>query len=477
MTVTLNIDSQSIRLLSYRANQVELWETLDLPPGVIKDGLILDPPLVANLLKEHFQTFKLPPQQVKVCLTGLSFIYRVLILPNLKTKKLRSAVERATQKEITLPLENLYLDWQIINQTDRDLEIFVMGIARQMVDVLLTTLKLAGISLQSLELKAVALARAAIHKNALVVDCEPAAFEILVIREGVPVTIYRVSPKNGMSTLEDNLNQMLSELNRTIDYYNLNHPKNLLTQTTPVMLSGSLCEDKETCQAIVQRIGHNVEFFNSPLNLPPDFPILAFAANLGLLYQSQPHSKSKTPDSIDLIQARRRALSHPLPIKNVVLSGILAGALLLLALVWMTRQQAANQSASLLLKADRLNQELHLANQQLQQANQIQTQITALTGETEMIQTERLEMTGKGELASILTSITQNLPPGTVFTKISSQPNKITIDGLASGREAIVNYIYCLEKQGSYSEVRIALIDANPDQSDLGNSFRIVIER
>jgi len=71
----------------------------------------------------------------------------------------------------------------------------------------------------------------------------------------------------------------------------------------------------------------------------------------------------------------------------------------------------------------------------------------------------------------------QNLPSGTVITQISSQPNKITIDGLASGREAIVNYIYSLEKQGSYSEVRIALIDAGPDQSKLGNSFRIVIER
>ena len=474
MIVTLNIDNRRIRLVSQHAGRVESWQTLDLPPGVIKNGLILDPPAVAALLKERFRTLKLSPQRVKVCLTGLDFIYRVLNLPNLKTLKLRSAVERATQKEVALPLDNLYLDWQVINETDRELEIFVMGIGRQMVDVLLTTLKLAGISLETMELKALALARSISHKNALVVDCEPDAFEILIVQGGVPVTIHRVSPKNEMSTLGDNLNQMMTELNRTIDYFNLNHPENSLTQATPVILTGSLCDDSAARNLIVQGIGHAVEYISSTLSLPANFPASTFAANLGLLNQSQ---KSKLSANVDLIKARRRTLSHPIPIRKMITSGVIAAALLLLALIWTARHQAAEQAADLQLRANNLNQELIMANQALKQANLITEQITAITSETQKLASERKELTGKGNLAVVFGALTQNLPSGSYFTQISSLPDKITVDGQAGSREDIVNYIHSLENGGLFAEVRIALIDTTGDASNTSNTFRIVIER
>jgi Tfp pilus assembly protein PilN len=477
MTVSLNIDNQRIRLVSQHANRVDLWQILELPPGAIKDGMILNPPAVAALLKDHFQASKLPAQQVKVELTGLSFVYRVLTLPRLKPAKLKSAVERATQKEIALPLENLYLDWQIIKQNEQEIEIFVLGIARQMVDVLLDTLKLAGISLQTLELKALALARAVSHPEALVVDCEPSSFEILVVREGIPVTIHRVSPKNEMSTFEDNLNQMMNELNRTIDYFNLNHPGSPLTQATPVMLSGSLCDEPESRRLITQSIGHTVELFSSSMVLPGNFPISTFAANLGLLSQSPSAVKGKNMECIDLVRARRRVLSHPVKPQQLVFSGVIVAALLILTLLWFIRQQAVEQSSALQIRAASIDQELVAVHQQLETANQLQNQITVLSDSTRELGLERQELSGKGDLAAVLKSITGNLPAGTVFTRITTQTTKIIIDGLAESRPNIVNYVHNLEKPALFSEVRIALIDTGNVSSGTIYHFRIVIER
>jgi Tfp pilus assembly protein PilN len=484
MTVTLNIGNQDIRLVSQKANHIEHCVKFDVPPGMIKDGLILDMPGVAALLKEQFRVQKISSGQVAVCLTGLSFIYRVLTLPALKSLKLRTAVERATQKEINLPIEDLYLDWQIISQKDHEIKVFVMGIARTMVDALLNTMKLAGFGLQALELKALALTRAAGHQEALVVDCESDAFEILVISDGIPVTIHRVSPKNEMSTLDDNLNQVIAELNRTIDYYNLNNPDHPLTQSTPVMLSGSLCDDAPTRELILTSIGHSVQFFKPQMSVSADFLVSTFAANLGLLYKANSYSslqpaaaRLRTESGIDLIKARKRALKHPLQIKQIIVSAAIIGALVLFVPIWVLRHQAVTESANLKFKADNLYLVLVEANQKFELATSTQNKISDFTLEAETLQKERLMMTGKGDISLILRTISDQLPSQAVFTEISFEPEKITIDGVALYRQDVVQYIHNLEKQGLFSEVRIAMINTGAAEENSGNTFRIIIER
>ncbi|HSW59086.1 MAG TPA: pilus assembly protein PilM, partial [Dehalococcoidales bacterium] len=116
MKVTLNIGSRDFRLVSQRADQSLQHHTLDVPAGIVKDGLITNIPAAAALLREYFQKHGLSSKEVSVCLTGLSFVYRILTLPVIKGIKLKTTIERAAQKEINLPLDELYLDWQIISQ-------------------------------------------------------------------------------------------------------------------------------------------------------------------------------------------------------------------------------------------------------------------------------------------------------------------------------------------------------------------------
>jgi Tfp pilus assembly PilM family ATPase/Tfp pilus assembly protein PilN len=475
MTVTLNIDNKRIRLLSYRGNRVVLWQTLELPPGLIKNGQILDPQGVANLLKVRLQNLKLSGQQVHVCLSGLSYIYRVLNLPNLKNPRLHTAVMRATQREISLPLDGLYLDWQVTRQNPKEQEIFVLGISRQTVDDLLTTLKLAGISLQSLELKALSLARAVRHPYALVIDCEPDAFEILVVRSGVPVTIHRVIPKNEMATFEDNLNQALTELNRTIDYYNLNHSENPLTRATPVMLGGSLCDDPTSCQMITKGIGNTVEFFQSRAVLPPNFPLSTFAANLGLLAGS-PNITPGSKNRLDLIKARRKALSHPVSPRQLATAGAVIGSIIVLGLIWFNRQHAVLETSELRLRALNLNQQLTLTNHDFQQNNMIREKIIALQADTQRIESEQTQLGGQGDLATILKTVTDDLPPGTSISRIDALPDKILVEGQTQNRLNIVNYIHSLEKTSLFKEVRLASFNS-PGIPDQWSSYRIIIER
>ncbi|HSW58219.1 MAG TPA: PilN domain-containing protein, partial [Dehalococcoidales bacterium] len=371
----------------------------------------------------------------------------------------------------------------IISQNKTEIKIFVLGFARPLMDSVYTTLKLAGLNTQTVEHKAMALTRAAGHTDALIVDCEPDAFEILIINSGIPVTIHRISPKNEMSTLSDNLNQLVTELNRAIDFHNLTNPESPLTQNTPVLLSGSLCDDISSRDLIITSLGHKIEFFEPRTPVAADFPVSSFAANLGLLYKKslstgcrlKPFEK-QSGEEINLLTARKRALKKPLNVRQLLVTAAITGAIVLFIPAWFLRLQAENESTALKSKADNLSLELASVNRKLVENSQIQNKIDDLLVRTDGLKNERMILGGKGDIAANLLAFKQQLPAGANITGISSKAENITLEGTARNREDVIRYIYNLEKQTLFSEVRIALIDINP-AGENEVIFRLTAER
>jgi len=98
MSVTLNISDTSIRLLSTKGRQVDKWGSVPLEPGLVKDGIILQPKAVGEAIDALFKSVKVPKGQVITSLTGLSFTYCILNLPRMKPDLLEEAILRGARK-------------------------------------------------------------------------------------------------------------------------------------------------------------------------------------------------------------------------------------------------------------------------------------------------------------------------------------------------------------------------------------------
>ena len=462
MYVTLNITATSIRLLSVKGRRVDRWGSVPLAPGLVREGLILDPKAVGAAISALFKTTKVPKQKVITSLTGLSFTYRILSLPRMKPALQEEAIERAARKEIPLPLDEMYLSWQAIGGGRDELDFFVLGVPRNLIDALVQTLAEAGVTPYIMDLKPLALARAANREDALIVALEPDCFDIVLVANGIPAIMHTIAPRGEGASLEDNVRRLTDELSKTAKFYNSSHLENPFSPTTPLLLTGELSTDATTSKLIQAEIEYPVELLVPPLEFPPDLLVAIYATNMGLALKKVPQKTATRFRDINLniLSGKYRVKAKPLPIRSILLSLALIIVIGLLFPLYQVKSQAGAETVRLQTELSRVGQELREARLAFDEAKQIEDTINEIVADKDTLKREHEYILGKGgDFANNLELVTNALPSDAYFTSMEMGTEQIIVEGEAGSPLSVLIYATALEGQRGLSEVRIAEID------------------
>jgi type IV pilus assembly protein PilM len=113
-----------------------------------QDGVVARPEVIAqaalNLFKSNL-IGDITTNRVALSLPAYRTFTRSLKLPKLQHKELREAVELEAEQYISLPLEKLYLDYEIVKQTADATELFVVAVPRDIVDSYLNLTQIMGL--------------------------------------------------------------------------------------------------------------------------------------------------------------------------------------------------------------------------------------------------------------------------------------------------------------------------------------------
>lgn len=113
-----------------------------------KDGVIINPEIVAKAAQQMFKHHligEITTKRVAIAVPAYRTFTRSLKLPKLKTSQLREAVELEVEQYISLPLADLYIDYEIIGQTDDSTELLVVAVPREIVDSYLELAQILGL--------------------------------------------------------------------------------------------------------------------------------------------------------------------------------------------------------------------------------------------------------------------------------------------------------------------------------------------
>ena len=176
--VTLYIDDTSLRLLVAKGKRVEKWAQLPLEPGLVSGGAIVDEAEVAAKIKELLKDQGVKSKKVIAGLSGLHCLTRVITLPKLPKALLPEAVTQEVEGIVPVPLEQLYISWQVIPAPGQETHAFFAASPRNAVDALIGTLRRAGLEPYLIDLKPLTLARVANKATAIIVDVQPTEFDI-----------------------------------------------------------------------------------------------------------------------------------------------------------------------------------------------------------------------------------------------------------------------------------------------------------
>jgi Tfp pilus assembly PilM family ATPase len=219
---------------------------------------------------------------VITCLSGAHALHRTLTMPQIRREDLGSAVIYQAKRELPVPTEELYTAWQVVGSDEQHLQVFLVGVPKDVVDAYMTTINLAHIKLRSLDVKPLALARVSEHPTALICNLEPDSVDIVYVSEFAPAlvrTVYFQDPATSPPELAERLS---SELYRSVRFYNDTNRMTAVSPATPLILAGSALDYYALADALYGSVEYGIERLQPPFEYPEDFPLEEYAANLGL---------------------------------------------------------------------------------------------------------------------------------------------------------------------------------------------------
>lgn len=294
--------------------KISTLHSVEVPEGVFQEGMITDPPTMAEIIQTALSEKKIKVTKVASAVPGSAgAIVRIIPVPaELDDKELRSMVlDHEAGLYLPFPREEADVDYQKLGFfTDEDgiekVQVLLAAVREDVTNTYIETFKQAGLTLDVLEINSFALIRTireqlrqfSAQEAVVLVDVEFESTEIAIIVDGVPqfsrtvaigmfqiqsalnramnlpasrntdflksMTIPSTPPDSvrtgstginpGMAAMLRVLGELADELRRSIDFY-LNQSNNL--EVAQLLLAGP-----------GGGIGQLDEFFTSRLSLP-----------------------------------------------------------------------------------------------------------------------------------------------------------------------------------------------------------------
>jgi len=281
--VTLNIESDSARLLAVKGGKIEYWKSVPLTADSVKATTIANVQAVAAALTHFmFKSTEIPNNKMIVSMTGLRSVYRIVPLPKIKPSQIEEAIRWIAMREIPFDLKDLHLFWQILGENDEEQKVFLIATPKSMLEVIETTLSKANIKPKALDLKPLALARFVNNPNAIILDMEADSNSIVVMKKGLPQVMNTLVVQQNNQTLRDRALRLSSDLARTVMFYNNVHEDDPITPSTQAFLTGKLGTDEHMMELLKTAIEYPIAAPSLCLEHPNDFPVSQYAVNIGL---------------------------------------------------------------------------------------------------------------------------------------------------------------------------------------------------
>lgn len=467
MYVALNISSRDIKILSIKGRKVVTWASADLAEGLVRDGLILKPQAVGEAINRLFKSTGIPKNNVILSIAGLSFTYRFITLPRMKSGLVTEAIQRAAKKEISLPLDELYVSWQPMPNKGEEQDYFIIGVPRNLVDAAVQSLKIAGVEPYLMDVRPLALARAANRSDAIAVNMEPDCFDIVFITQGLPTVIHTISPRGEGATLEDNIHRLADELTKTAAFYQSNHPDINLNGNLPLLLTGEMAADAATGQMLQSEVEYEIEPLIPPLDFPDQLPVTSYTTSIGLATKRTSIKPTGGGEArffdinINVLEGKyRKPKAKPINVRYLVFAVLLLAAIACIYPLYQANTQTVAENSALENELNVINREIYLAALNNEEASITREIISETQTTADILEAANKDIFGvKGVFNTRLQQVTLDIPLNTSFTSIEIQKNVITISGETSDIFSVIDYAASLEAEGIFKQVRITELD------------------
>ena len=150
--------------------ELESFGEIKVAPGIIKKGEIRKQDELTTIIKKAILEVKGEKIKTKYVICSLpeeKAFLQIVKMPKMSKQDLASAILYEAENHIPLPIEKVYLDFQVVSLADNseEMEVLIAALPRKSVDPYISCLKKAGLQPLCLEVESLAIARALIKNK------------------------------------------------------------------------------------------------------------------------------------------------------------------------------------------------------------------------------------------------------------------------------------------------------------------------
>lgn len=204
-----------------------------------KTGVVTNKKSFVEALKKLLTAGKFSTQFVAVAFSEVYVFSREQILPKLPFSEIREAISWHVKDLFPLPEAQLYFDWKIISESERNIRVAVVAVPKQVLDPIVETLLASGLKPLSFEPGASAISRVtniSMDKQALVVQVNKKGAYVSLM-EGDKALFTTVVNYASATPFENNFMSIVATINEMTAFYK---NKGLLKDKIEVILTGEL---------------------------------------------------------------------------------------------------------------------------------------------------------------------------------------------------------------------------------------------
>jgi Tfp pilus assembly PilM family ATPase len=279
--LTLAIHDREARWTLGRTGRISSAGSVRLPPDSVDDGVVVDPVATGQLLRGSRDFPGRGRMRAVLGLPAQRSVFRVLELPALRGKQFAEMAAREIRREMPMLADNAYLSWTRTWAGEGKARVFVVGVAREVLDSHVATMRSARLMPVAVDLRVIAAARAIAMPDCILVNVESDELEIAIFRQGVPSIVRYVAMAAAM-TDPAWMQQLSEELARTLKFYRDSHRDDIEADTLPIALVGGAAAQVLLSADIASSTGREVAMPPLRLSVSPESETVRFAANVGL---------------------------------------------------------------------------------------------------------------------------------------------------------------------------------------------------
>ena len=470
-TVSIYIEESCIRVMSTRGKRIARLADMTLEENLS----VIDTPekeaALAGKLRDLLKFNKIREKKIILGLSGLHCLTRPVVLPELPKAMVGEAVAREAKRILPMPLEQLYLSWQITSVSGGKTRLFMTAIPRQIADTAMRIVNKAGYKPYLMDIKPIALARLAKQKTAIILDVQPSEFDIIILVNGIPQPVRTIAfPREALS-LPAKIDIVKEDLKRTLDFVkSKTEETGQLTPDTVFLVSGELAEHPELYEPIASEIGYKADKLLSPLKYLKYLEPSQFLVNCGLALKVLIKEGSPLVPNFNSLPAPYLP-RHISPSKLLAVPAAV-GAVAVLLLLGLSIRNAASDIST--IEEQIKNTNFMIAKKQAQRGETIE-QIDTLKQQLQTVTDEynvyaaalrQLAQTGDSLNTNLRTTV-DNVQDAVILELMSINASNIAINGSAASEEEVFKYVRVLTDSGRYKEITISSISlTNTDDPD-----------